>query len=66
MSTELQLSLRGFKTLEVGTVYVIWAGVGTAPIAASGMLFLRESANAAKLLDIALVIAGMGRFNTCA
>ncbi|MGW0828223.1 SMR family transporter [Streptomyces sp. NPDC002845] len=47
-------------------MYAIWAGVGTAPIAASGMLFLSESANAAKLLDIALVIAGMGRFNTCA
>ncbi|MFC4469043.1 hypothetical protein ACFPH6_31760 [Streptomyces xiangluensis] len=39
---------------------------GSPSIAASGMLFLSESANAAKLLDIALVIAGMGRFNTCA
>jgi small multidrug resistance pump len=57
--------LYGVKTLEVGTVYAIWAGGGP-PIAASGMLFLSESANAAKLLDIALVIAAMVRFHTCA
>ncbi|NGN65487.1 multidrug efflux SMR transporter [Streptomyces sp. A7024] len=51
------------KTLEVGTVYAIWSGAGTAVIAAIGMLFLGESATAAKFLGIALVIAGVAVLN---
>ncbi|WP_406001568.1 DMT family transporter [Streptomyces sp. NBC_00829] len=47
------------KTLSVGTAYAIWAGVGTAAIAAIGMLFLGESASPVKLAGIALVIAGV-------
>ncbi|MER7000800.1 multidrug efflux SMR transporter [Streptomyces sp. NPDC000410] len=47
------------KTLSVGTAYAIWAGVGTAAVAAIGMLFLDESASPAKLAGIALVIAGV-------
>ncbi|WP_419993953.1 DMT family transporter [Streptomyces boninensis] len=51
------------KTLEVGTVYAIWSGAGTAVIAAIGMLFLGESATAAKFLGIGLVIAGVAVLN---
>ncbi|MCZ4096224.1 multidrug efflux SMR transporter [Streptomyces sp. So13.3] len=47
------------KTVEVGTAYAIWAGVGTAMIAAIGMVFLGEAANAAKVLGVLLVIAGV-------
>ncbi|MDJ0345464.1 multidrug efflux SMR transporter [Streptomyces sp. H10-C2] len=47
------------KTIEVGTAYAIWAGVGTATIAAIGMVFLGEAANAAKILGVLLVIAGV-------
>ncbi|TQK43743.1 small multidrug resistance pump [Streptomyces sp. SLBN-118] len=47
------------KTLSVGTAYAIWAGVGTAAIAAIGMLFLGESASLVKITGIALVIAGV-------
>ncbi|MFI9105078.1 DMT family transporter [Streptomyces fildesensis] len=47
------------KTIEVGTAYAIWAGVGTATIAAIGMVFLGETANAAKVLGVLLVIAGV-------
>ncbi|MCZ4121150.1 DMT family transporter [Streptomyces sp. H39-S7] len=47
------------KTVEVGTAYAIWAGVGTATIAAIGMAFLGETANAAKVLGVLLVIAGV-------
>ncbi|NEA57072.1 multidrug efflux SMR transporter [Streptomyces sp. SID13666] len=47
------------KTVEVGTAYAIWAGVGTAAIAAIGMVFLGEAANAAKVLGVLLVIAGV-------
>ncbi|MEU1019932.1 multidrug efflux SMR transporter [Streptomyces sp. NPDC005900] len=47
------------KTLSVGTAYAIWAGVGTAAVAAIGMLFLGESAGPVKLVGLALVIVGV-------
>jgi small multidrug resistance pump len=51
------------KSMSVGTAYAIWAGVGTAAVAAIGMLFLGEAAGAAKLAGIALVIAGVVLLN---
>ncbi|MFH8611275.1 DMT family transporter [Streptomyces sp. NPDC018029] len=47
------------KTLSVGTAYAIWAGIGTAAVAAIGMIFLGESANLVKIAGIGLVIAGV-------
>ncbi|WP_435865079.1 DMT family transporter [Streptomyces spectabilis] len=47
------------KTLSVGTAYAIWAGIGTAAVAAIGMVFMGESASLLKLSGIALVIAGV-------
>lgn len=51
------------KTMNVSTAYAIWAGVGTAAVAAIGMIFLDESAGAAKLAGIALVIGGVVLLN---
>ncbi|MBA4859921.1 multidrug efflux SMR transporter [Streptomyces sp. PSKA54] len=51
------------KTLEVGTAYAIWAGAGTAVIAAIGMVFLGETMTAAKVAGIVLVIAGVVLLN---
>ncbi|MCZ1010582.1 DMT family transporter [Streptomyces lydicus] len=47
------------KSMSVGTAYAIWAGVGTALIAAIGMVFLGESTSAPKILGVLLVIAGV-------
>lgn len=47
------------KTLSVGTAYAIWAGIGTAAVAAIGMLFLGESAGPLKIVGIVLVIMGV-------
>ncbi|MEU8999898.1 multidrug efflux SMR transporter [Streptomyces caniferus] len=47
------------RTMSVGTAYAIWAGIGTALIAAIGMVFLGESASALKILGVLLVIAGV-------
>ncbi|MEV2247195.1 multidrug efflux SMR transporter [Streptomyces sp. NPDC049970] len=47
------------KTLSVGTAYAIWAGAGTAAVAAIGIIWMGESANLVKLAGIALVIAGV-------
>ncbi|MFI6643585.1 DMT family transporter [Streptomyces sp. NPDC050504] len=47
------------KTLQVGTAYAIWAGVGTAAVAGIGMVFLGETVSLAKLAGVGLVIAGV-------
>lgn len=47
------------KTVSVGTAYAIWAGTGTAVIAAIGMVFLGEAVTAAKVIGVLLVIAGV-------
>lgn len=51
------------KSMSVGTAYAIWAGVGTAAIAAIGMVFMGEAATAAKIGGIVLVIAGVVLLN---
>jgi small multidrug resistance pump len=51
------------KTMQVGTAYAIWAGAGTAAIAAIGILFLGESAGLAKLAGIVFVILGVVLLN---
>ncbi|WP_030411909.1 DMT family transporter [Streptomyces sp. NRRL S-1448] len=53
------LLAQALKSMSMGTAYAIWAGVGTALIAAIGMVFLGESASAAKVLGVLLVIAGV-------
>ncbi|MFG2587150.1 DMT family transporter [Streptomyces sp. NPDC048438] len=47
------------KTLSIGTAYAIWAGAGTAAVAAIGILWMGESAGLVKLAGIALVVAGV-------
>ncbi|MGW5737990.1 MULTISPECIES: DMT family transporter [Streptomyces] len=51
------------KTLSVGTAYAIWAGIGTAAVAAIGMIFMGESAGLAKIAGLVLVIAGVVLLN---
>jgi small multidrug resistance pump len=47
------------RTMAVGTAYAIWSAVGTALIAAIGIVFLDESASLLRLAGLALVIAGV-------
>ncbi|MFC9788529.1 DMT family transporter [Rhodococcus sp. NPDC127528] len=56
----LSLALRA---LDVGVAYAVWAGVGTAAIAAIGMLVLHEPRSASKVLGIGLVVAGVVALN---
>ena len=46
------------KDLEIGFVYAVWSGAGTALIAAVGMIAFGETATALKFLSIALIILG--------
>ena len=51
------------KGIDVGTAYAVWAGAGTALVAAIGMTFLGEGVSALKLGSLALVMAGVVGLN---
>ncbi|MCF6475339.1 multidrug efflux SMR transporter [Nonomuraea sp. MG754425] len=54
------------KTLEVGTAYAVWTGVGAAGTALLGMIALGDSASPARLVSIALILAGVIGLRTLA
>ncbi len=47
------------KTLPLGTAYAIWTGIGTLGTVAFGIAMFGESANALRLVCIALILAGI-------
>lgn len=51
------------QDLSVGTSYALWSGIGTATVAAIGVLFLNESLDAVKVAGLALIIAGVVALN---
>jgi small multidrug resistance pump len=51
------------KKLEIGVVYAIWSGVGTAIIATVGIIFFGETLNPLKVLALALIIVGVMMLN---
>ncbi|MFI6485750.1 DMT family transporter [Nonomuraea sp. NPDC050663] len=60
-SAALSFALLSFalKSLPVGTAYAVWVGVGALGVAAVGILALGESASPARLLCLALILAGV-------
>lgn len=52
----LALALR---TLPVGTGYAVWTGIGAVGTAVLGIALFAESAHPARLLCIALIVAGI-------
>lgn len=47
------------KKIELGVVYAIWSGLGTAAISAIGIFWLNESASIVKIGAILLIIIGV-------
>lgn len=47
------------KSLPVGTAYSVWVGVGAVGTVALGIVLFDEPANAARLVSIALIVAGI-------
>jgi len=47
------------KSLPVGTAYSVWVGVGGAGTVIVGIVLLGEPANMARLLSVALIVAGI-------
>jgi quaternary ammonium compound-resistance protein SugE len=47
------------KSLPVGTAYSVWVGIGAVGTVILGILLFKEPANAARLVSIGLIIAGI-------
>lgn len=47
------------KSLPVGTAYSVWVGVGAVGTVILGIVLLGEPANAARLISVALIVAGI-------
>ena len=52
----LSLALRG---IDLSIAYAVWSGVGTASVAAIGIVWFGETAGALKLLSLALIVLGV-------
>lgn len=59
MITSLWLLGIAMKSLPVGTAYSVWVGVGAVGTVILGIVLLGEPANAARLISVALIIAGI-------
>jgi small multidrug resistance pump len=51
------------KEMPIGLTYAVWAAVGTAMVAAVGILAFGEPAGTLKLLSLGLIIAGVVGLN---
>lgn len=47
------------KSLPVGTAYAVWVGVGAVGTVILGVLLFGEPANAARVISMALIVAGI-------
>jgi quaternary ammonium compound-resistance protein SugE len=57
--TSVCLLAVALRTLPMGTGYAVWTGIGAAGTAIVGILLLGESAAPARLLCLALILAGV-------
>jgi|SRR6516165_3347318 len=58
MASFVLLSL-ALREIELSTAYAVWSGVGTAVVAAIGILWFGEGAGAWKLICLALIVLGV-------
>ena len=59
LAGSMALLALALKELPIGTAYAIWTGIGAAGTAALGILLFGESAAAARLVCIGLILAGI-------
>lgn len=59
MAISLWLLGIALKTLPVGTAYSVWVGVGAVGTVVLGIALLEEPADAARLISVGLIIAGI-------
>ncbi len=51
------------KRIDVSVAYAVWAGLGTALIAAIGFIYFQEVVTGIKLISIALIVIGVVGLN---
>jgi quaternary ammonium compound-resistance protein SugE len=59
MAVSVWLLAIAMRDLPVGTAYSVWVGIGAAGTVILGIVLLGEAANPARLVSIALIIAGV-------
>jgi len=59
MAVSLWLLAVAMKSLPVGTAYSVWVGVGAVGTVILGIVLFQEPANSARLVCIALIVAGI-------
>ena len=59
MVVSLWLLAVALRSLPLGTAYAVWTGVGTLGTAILGIVIYGESADAWRILSIALIVAGI-------
>jgi quaternary ammonium compound-resistance protein SugE len=57
--TSVVLLAQAARTLPIGTAYAVWTGIGAAGTALLGLWLFQEPATPARLLSIALILAGV-------
>ncbi len=59
MAVSMTLLGIAVKTLPVGTAYAVWVGIGAVGTAILGIVLLGEPVNAARIVSLMLIIAGI-------
>lgn len=59
MIASFSLLAEAMKEIPVGTAYAVWTGIGAVGAAIFGMILYKEPATAARILCIALIVAGI-------
>lgn len=56
---------QGMRRLPAGTAYAVWTGIGSAGTALGGIWLLGESASAARLACLGMIVAGIVGLKLC-
>lgn len=59
MAVSLYLLAQAMRTIPVGTAYAVWTGIGAVGVALVGMMVYGESRAVARLVCLALIVAGI-------
>ena len=59
MAISLFLLSRAIREIPLGTAYAVWTGIGAAGVAILGIVLFEESRDAARLVCIGLIVAGV-------
>ena len=59
MVVSMALLSIAMKSLPAGTAYAVWVGIGALGTAILGIILLGEPANAARIVSLALILAGI-------